>query len=151
MVVDSKERELSVEEILDIAAQETESEYSPQQVKDFFFKEVMSPNVKTYKYGNTVYLVHPGRTRKDSGSFRALNADTADNYMESGYRFVDDAYNAGFRTLATEFKDQSILNIFRTISKNPPREGMGYSVRTTDKGDYLVGLRLGAEQQGATE
>ena len=143
MVVDSRERELSVEEILDVAAKETESEYSTQQVKDFFFKEVMSPNVKTFKYGNTLYVVHPGRTRKDSGSFRALNADTAENYMQSGYKFVDDAYNAGFRTLATQFKDQSIINIFRNISKNPPREGMGYSVNLTSDNDYLVGLRLG--------
>jgi hypothetical protein len=151
MAVDSKERELSVEEILEIAAKETESPYTPEQVKDFFFKEVMSPNVKTYKYGNTVYMVHPGRTRKDSGTFRALNADTADNYMQSGYKFVEDTYNEGFRTLATQFKDQSIINIFRNVSQNPPREGMGYSVRNTENGEYLVGLRLGGAQQGVTE
>lgn len=150
MAVDSNEQELSVEEILQIAAEETESPYSTQQVKDYFLKEVMSPNVKTYRYGNTIYMLHPGQTRKDAGSFRALNADTAENYMASGQRFVEDAYNAGFRDLATRFKDQSILNIFRNISKNPPQEGMGYSVRMTDKGDYLVGLRLG-KQQGGTQ
>jgi hypothetical protein len=151
MVVDSKERELSVEEILDAAAEETESPYSKQQVKDYFLKEVMSPNTKTYRYGNTLYVVHPGQTRKDSGSFRALNADTADNYLQSGYRFVDDAYNAGFRKLATQFKDQSIINIFRSVSKNPPRPGMGYSVNTTRDGGYLVGLNLGKDQQGEVQ
>jgi hypothetical protein len=149
MAVDSREKELSVEEILDIAAEETDSPYPKDKVKDFFLKEVVSANTKTFRYGNTLYLLHPGKTKKTSGVFRALNADTAENYMKSGYNFVDDAYKAGFSSLATEFKDQSILNIFRTISKNPPREGMGYTVSTTEDNGYLVGLNLGDPQQGA--
>jgi len=148
MVVDSKEKELSVDEILAAAAEETESPYPKEKVRDFFFKEMMSPNSKTFRYGNTLYVVRQGQKNKDTGSFRALNADTAENYLQSGYRFVDDAYAAGFNTLATQFKDQSILNIFRTVSKNPPREGMGYSVDMTADNGYLVGLQLGKSQRG---
>jgi hypothetical protein len=150
MAVDSKERELSVEEILEIAAEETGSQYDSKQVKNYFLKEVMSPNVKTYRYGNTIYMVHPGKTKKNTGTFRALNADTAENYMASGQRFAEDAYASGFKDLVTQFKDQSLINIFRNVSKNPPREGMGYSVQMTDNGNYLVGLRLG-KQNGGTE
>jgi hypothetical protein len=148
MAVDSKERELTPEEILDIAAKETDSPYSPEQVKNYFLKEMMSARNKTFRYGNTLYVVNQGQTKKDSGTFRALNADTAENYMQSGYKFVDDAYNAGFNTLATQFKDKSIINIFRNVSKNPPREGMGYSVQETPEGEYLVGLRLGPKKAG---
>jgi hypothetical protein len=145
MVVDSQERELSVEEIIETSAEESKSAYSKQQVKDYLYKELVSPRTKTFRYGNTLYVVQQGKQDKKSGFFRALNADTADNYMKSGYSFVNEAYDQGFRNLATQFNDQSILNIFRNISKNPPREDMGYAVENINNGQYLVSLNLGGK------
>jgi hypothetical protein len=148
MVVDSKEKKLSVDEILTIVAKETKSPYPPEIMRSFFVRELQEPGTKTMRYGNTLYVVHPGRTQKNKGTFRALNADTAENYMESGKQFVDDAYAQGFDTLVTEFKDQSILNIFRNISKNPPREDMGYEAAQDENGEFEVVLQLGTPRQG---
>jgi hypothetical protein len=85
-------------------------------------------------------------TKPGIGSFRALNADTAENFLQSSYQFVIDAYRAGFYQLVTKFKDQSLLNIFRIISNNPPNPGMGYEVRQEPDGQYLVTLQLGDPQ-----
>jgi len=56
------------------------------------------------------------------------------NFLQSSYQFVIDAYRAGFYQLVTKFKAQSILNIFRIISKNPPNPGMGYEVEMEPDG-----------------
>jgi hypothetical protein len=78
-----------------------------------------------------------------------LNADTAPNFLASGYAFVVDAYKAGFDTLVTQFSDQSLLNIFRQIAKNPPNPGMGYNVSMLGNGEYQVALQLGTKREGA--
>lgn len=143
MVVDSKEQELTEDQILTIAAQETESEYSPDMVKAFFEKEKKRPGFKSYRYGNTIYSVHPAKSDSSKAMFRALNADTAQNYVESGFKFITDAYNDGFDVLVSEFRDESILNIFRAVSKNPPNPGMGYSTSKLKNGDYRATIKLG--------
>lgn len=143
MVVDSKEQELTEDQILTIAAQETKSEYSPDMVKAFFEKEKKIRGFKSYRYGNTIYSVHPSKSDPSKGMFRALNADTAENYVASGFKFITDAYNDGYDVLVTEFKEQSIMNIFRTVSKNPPNPGMGYSASELKNGGYRVTVKLG--------
>jgi hypothetical protein len=151
MVVDSKEKQLSVDEILNVVAEETQSPYPPDVLRSFFVRELQQPGTKTMRYGNTMYVIHPGNTQKNKGTFRALNADTAENYMESGKSFVKDAYSQGFDSLVTEFRDQSILNIFRNVSKNPPQEGMGYEASQTEDGEFEVVLQLGTPRQGMAQ
>lgn len=149
--VDSKKQELNANQIVTIAAQNTKSPYSAQTVLGLFLKETQAPNTLMMRYGNTLYVIHPGREKKSVGTFRALNADTAQNFLESGYQFVNDAYEKGFDVLQTTFQDESILNIFRTISKNPPREGMGYAVRRTQNKGFTVTLKLGLARVGGQE
>jgi hypothetical protein len=148
-VVDSRQKMLDLGELLKVAAENTKSEYPMEFVYASFVKEVQMPDSKFYRYGNTVYVVHATPSTPGKGMFRALNADTAPNFLASGYAFVLDAYKAGFDTLVTQFSDQSLLNIFRTISKNPPNPGMGYSVSTLANGEYQVALQLGVSRQGA--
>jgi hypothetical protein len=147
-LVDSKQQMLQVGELLKIASENTESEYPPEFLYATFVKEVQMPDSKFLRYGNVLYLIHGSPKDPRKGQFRALNADTAQNFLESGFQFVIDAYKAGFDVLVTEFKDQSLLNIFRTVSKNPPNPGMGYQVEMTQGGQYRVTLQLGTPRQG---
>jgi hypothetical protein len=146
MIVDSKQQMLTVNEILQVAAEQSQSQYPLEIVYAAFFKEIQMPNSKFYRYGNTIFVIHNDMQKQGFGSFRALNADTAENFLQSSYQFVIDAYRAGFYQLVTKFKDQSLLNIFRIISKNPPNPGMGYEVRQEPDGQYLVTLQLGDPQ-----
>lgn len=141
--VDSNDKVLSIDQLLTIAAENTKSGYSSDTVLAFFMKEIALQGTVLLRYGNTLYVIHPSKTNKSIGSFRALNADVASNFLESGYDFVLDAWEKGFDILQTEFQDESILNLFRTVSKNPPREGMGYAVRRLPDNVFRVTLKLG--------
>ena len=94
----------------------------------------------TYRQGNTVFLMHHAKGR--IGTFRALNADTARNYLDNSYQFIQDAYKMGFDILVSDFQDPTIMNIFKGISRNPPQEGMGYRAERTERG-FRVTVKLG--------
>ena len=140
MLTDSKKKELSVEAVLMIAAQQTKSPYSPEQVYAALVKEMNTEGTSTYRQGNTVFLMHHAKGR--IGTFRALNADTARNYLDNSYTFIKDAYEMGFDVLVSDFKDPTIMNIFKAISRNPPQEGMGYRAERTKTG-FRVTVKLG--------
>ena len=140
MLTDSKKKELSVEAVLMIAAQQTKSPYSPEQVYAALVKEMNTEGTSTYRQGNTVFLMHHAKGRV--GTFRALNADTARNYLDNSYQFIQDAYKMGFDILVSDFEDPTIMNIFKGISRNPPQEGMGYRAERTQNG-FRVTVKLG--------
>ena len=140
MLTDSKKKELSVEAVLMIAAQQTKSKYSVEQVYAALVKEMNMEGTSTYREGNTVFLMHHAKGR--IGTFRALNADTARNYLDNSYQFIQDAYKMGFDILVSDFEDPTIMNIFKGISRNPPQEGMGYRAERTERG-FRVTVKLG--------
>ena len=140
MLTDSKKKELSVEAVLLIAAQQTKSKYSAEQVYASLVKEMNMEGTSTYREGNTVFLMHHAKGR--IGTFRALNADTARNYLDNSYQFIQDAYKMGFDILVSDFEDPTIMNIFKGISRNPPQEGMGYRAERTERG-FRVTVKLG--------
>lgn len=140
MVVDSKTRKLSADQIVEIAAQETKSQYTPEQVLGAIKKEFAMPHVWSVRNGNTIFVCH--KTAPGTGYFRALNADTAQNYVRNATAFCKAAYNKGFDVLVTQFADPSVLNVFRAISKNPPNKDMGYAAQQKN-GMYQVTVSLG--------
>jgi hypothetical protein len=143
MLVDSKKKELGEEAILMIAAQETKSPHPASTVFAAMVKEMNMPGTSVVRNGNTIFVIHVGEGRV--GLFRALNADTARNYLESSYAFIQGAYKMGFDTLVSEFEDPTIMNIFKAISRNPPQEGMGYKAERTKRG-FRVTVKLGPKR-----
>ncbi len=140
MLTDSKKKKLSSDAVLMVAAQQTKSKYSAEQVYAALVKEMNMEGTSTYREGNTVFLMHHAKGR--IGTFRALNADTARNYLDNSYTFIKDAYDMGFDILVSDFQDPTIMNIFKGISRNPPREGMGYRAERTKEG-FRVTVKLG--------
>ena len=143
MLVDSKKKELGVEAILMIAAQETKSPHPASTVYAALVKEMNMPGTSIVREGNTLFVIHNAEGRV--GVFRALNADTARNYLESSYAFIQGAYKMGFDTLVSEFEDPTIMNIFKAISRNPPQDGMGYKAERTKTG-FRVTVKLGPKR-----
>ena len=140
MLTDSKKKELSIDAILMVAAQKTKSPYPAQSVYAAIVKEINMEGTSTYREGNTLFIMHHAKGR--IGVFRALNADTARNYLDNSYTFIKDAYDMGVDTLVSDFDDPTIMNIFKGISRNPPREGMGYRAEKTKTG-FRVSVKLG--------
>lgn len=143
MLVDSKKQELGTEAIMMISAQETKSSHPASTVYAAMLKEMNMEGTSIVRNGNTLFVIHNGQGRV--GVFRALNADTARNYLENSYAFIQGAYKMGFDTLVSEFEDPTIFNIFKAISRNPPQEGMGYSAERTKNG-FRVTVKLGPKR-----
>jgi hypothetical protein len=141
-MIDSKQQELSGEQIIEIAAQNTGVDRPPEQVKEMLKIEFSMPNTWKMRNGNTIFVVHKS-DQPGYGYFRALNADTAPNFLENSRVFADAAYKVGFDVLVTQFQDPSLLNIFKAISRNPVREQMGYGAQRTQGGGFQVTLVLG--------
>jgi hypothetical protein len=143
MLVDSKKKKLGEQAILMIAAQETKSPHPASTVYAALVQEMNMEGTSIVRDGNTLFIVHNAGNRV--GVFRALNADTARNYLESSYAFIQAAYKMGFDTLVSEFEDPTIMNIFKAISRNPPQEGMGYKAERTKTG-FRVTVKLGTKR-----
>lgn len=143
MLVDSKKQKLSEEAVLMVAAQETKSKYPAATVFAALVKEMNIKGTSTFRAGNTIFIMRHVQNR--IGTFKALNADTARNYLENSYEWVQAAYKMGFDTLVTDFEDPTIINVFKAISRRPPQEGMGYRAEKTKNG-YRVTLKLGPKR-----
>lgn len=147
-MIDSRHQQLSNEEIVDIAAQNTGSPYSPEQVRAAVMAEVREPNTLALQEGNTLFVVHRSEKDPSVAVFRALNADTANNYLQNSIVFTKTMKSMGFRAMVTTFYDPSILNIFKYISQNPPFPGMGYQAQQMKDGGFYVTVNLGSGQSG---
>ena len=144
MLVDSKQKKLGVEPIIILGAEETDTDMPPATIYTAVLVEINQPNVTLFQEGNTIFIVHHKGPRE--GFFRAINADTAKNYLENSYTFIQAAHKYGYDVLYSEFSSPTILNIFKAISRNPPMPDMGYSVNKKDDG-FEVTLTLGKPRE----
>jgi hypothetical protein len=147
-MIDSRHQELSNEEIVQIAAQNTGSQYSPEQVLAALLAETRAPETLTLRQGNTLFVIHRSKKDPSVAVFRALNADTAPNYLENSFIFTETMKSMGFRAMVSTFYDPTILNIFKYISRNPPFPGMGYKVQRTKDNGFYVTVNLGSQPGG---
>jgi hypothetical protein len=145
-MIDSSQQQLTSEQIIEIAAENTNVGRPIEQVKHMLTVEFGMPNIWKMRQGNTIFVVHKSK-EPGYGFFRALNADTAQNFVQNGRVFCDAAYKVGFDVVVTQFSDTSLLGIFKIISRNPVQEGMGYSAQKTKDGGLQVTLVLGPARE----
>jgi hypothetical protein len=144
-MVDSQKNELSVEDIVGIAGMNTDAGVQVGQLIQMINAELNMPDTLFLRQGNTLFIIHKAEPRV--GFFRALNADTANNFLQNSMEFIKACYKMGFDTMATEFDDPTLLSIFRYISNNPPNPNMGYQVDQTDDGGYFVTVQCGPRRE----
>jgi hypothetical protein len=141
--VDSSKQMLEPDEIFAIAAKETGGKYTAEQIKATLGAEAYELKGLTIREGNTIFMVHQIPDHGNMGVFRAINADTLDNYVKNSMVFIKAVGLAGFKFLITQFEDKALLNIFKYISKHPPFPEMGYEAHRTVNGNYSVTINLG--------
>jgi len=145
-MVDSNQQQLTSEQIIQIAAENTKVGRPIKEVNDMLTIEFRMPNVWKMRQGNTLFIVHKSK-EAGYGFFRALNADTARNFLVNSRVFAEAAYKVGFDVVVTQFTDMSLLGIFKVIARDPVREGMGYVAQKTKDGGMQVTLQLGPARE----
>jgi hypothetical protein len=113
-VVDSKDRFLSAPEILLIAAEEfNNTEYPAYAVAAGLAEELTLPSADYVQIGNTVFIGHVMEERPDIMAGRALNADTAHNFVKSGLTYLAYLQNKKIKYYQTTFTPKSYLAAFQ--------------------------------------
>lgn len=141
--VDSKKRELTQDEIIEIAARETGGEYTAEQVKASLGVEAYELGALMFREGNTIFVLHQDKTNPVVGLFRALNADTVKNYINNCVAFTKAVGMMGFKYLVTQFNDPALIRITEQVYKREPFKNMEYSINKTVDGGYRVTASLG--------
>lgn len=141
--VDSKHKKLSQEEIIKIAAKETGGEYTADQIKASLMAEAHKLKALMMREGNTIFVAHQDPKQPTTCVFRAINADTISNYLKNSMMFTKAMGMVGFKIMISQFKDGSLLNIFKHISRTPPFPNMGYKAIKSKDGMYTVVVTMG--------
>lgn len=144
--VDSRQQQLDIQDIVEIASTATDQELDIGRLLKRMVVELSLPTTRYMVFGNTLFIINQADGR--NGFMRALNADTAENFLNHCIKFADSAYLLGFDNLLTEFETPSFLQVFRVISQNPPREEMGYAVARSGDNKLQVLFKLGPEREG---
>jgi hypothetical protein len=134
-------RQMTSSEIIRVAAKIQSPELPFEEVYKKVAAEINLPGTQFFRQGNTLFIIHP-TDKPGVGFFRALNADDGRSYLDNCVEFTKAAYALGFDTLFTQFKDPSLINIFRYVGRNKPAD-MGYKVEETANGEYQVTVQVG--------
>lgn len=133
-------------EIVNIALQNTKSEYPPQVALPAIITELSQPDSVVQQFGNTLFVIH--KTQDGKGMFKALNADTAQKFLQNTVQFLQWAKQSqGMQTMVTDFNDPNILRMIKMIAANPPMPGMGFKAFNLQNGGNRVAVNLGGAQQ----
>lgn len=150
-MVDSQQQELGTDMIVKIASENTRAPYPFKKVYMLFVAELGMPGSKLYKFGNTIFIIHPSETKQGYGIFRALNADTAENFVRNSIQFTEQAKADGFVGLKVQFSDPAILKLFKLVAREKQAQGdrsMGYAVNKAQNGDFSITLVLDNQKVG---
>lgn len=134
-------RQMTSSEIIKVATQIQSPGMPQEEAFKLIAAEIQQPATKFFRQGNTLFIIHPTENPR-VGFFRALNADDARSYLDNCVEFTKAAYALGFDILFTQFKDPSLINIFRYVGRNKPAD-MGYTVEQTADGEYQVTVQVG--------
>jgi hypothetical protein len=145
-VIDSKMQMLEEDEIIGISAQETNSPYSPEQIKAAILTEVNDFGALIIREGNTFFIINP-TNKPDIVMFRALNADTIQNYIDNSIRAARALSEKGVNLLVIDFTDETVLRILKAIGSGAGNSGMGtpgsgYAVKQTSNGGYRAVVKI---------
>lgn len=114
--VDSTKELLAPPQIMLQFAHQYANEYPVAAVLAGLVEELNMDDAEAIQFGNTVYITHHS---EDKGVvfMRALNVDTAANFVDNTENYVVYAYGAGIKTIVTAFDDPTITSVIKTVKR----------------------------------
>lgn len=106
-------------------------------------QEMAMPNTETVQFGNTVFISHFSEDGQEV-AMRALNLDTATNYVQNALQYGDWLRERKVKQFTTDFKDNAIRQLLLTVFKKAPRGGSGKICKMSN-GGYRAYVVLGEE------
>jgi len=129
-VIDSAERKLSPPEIILMALENLDLRgLNPQVAATGIIRELGMPKVDALQLGNTVFIGHRGKgENKDLMYGRALNIDTAQNFISNGLKYFTHMQNLGVKRYVSDYDGATYDSAFKAWK------------RYADKGDSKIAV-----------
>ena len=148
-MVDSREQELSPEDIVAIDAMNMESGLSRDQAIALINAELKMDDSLFIRQGNTLYVMH--KAEPGVAYFQAFNADIPENFLQNNIEFAKACYKMGFDTVATILEEPSTASFYRGVVEAAPNPDMGYELQEMEDGSYMAVIKTGPDTGGANE
>jgi hypothetical protein len=144
-IVDSKQKMLGVNELIQEAYENEEDHVLPLELEyPRFVQERMMPNSNFLRYGNTIFVLLGDDKRAGIASMRILIADTEENFIQALYQCFKDAYEIGYFLLVVrENINEPLVNALEIIENDPKNPDIEYSMDKDSDGDDVIGIVIG--------
>lgn len=142
--VDSKEQMLDVNQLIQDGYENDPDPTLPLELQyPRFVQERTIPNSLFLRYGNTIFIMHGDQKKAGLASMRIINADTDENFVQSLYQCLIDAYKDGFYFIVVRNPSEVLLSSLEIIQAQPPFNGTTFRVDKDSDGMTVVGVVIG--------
>ena len=145
-VVNSNKEELPPASIISIYIDGTDKRgKSTHEILMMIAKEGSLENADMTQFGNTVFLGHIGTANKTKMIGRALNVDTARNFVANILEYVRYLQDKDITHYATQISDDTLLGAFKIIKKKLEARDSTVRILPTKSGGHAMFVNLGSE------
>lgn len=148
-VVNSDKEELPPASIIAIYVDGTDKRgRSTHEILMMIAKEGSLENADMTQFGNTVFLGHTGTTSTTKMIGRALNVDTARNFVANVLEYIRYLQDKGITHYATQISDDKLLGVFKIVKKKLEAKDSAVRILPTKSGGHAMFVNLGREFLG---
>lgn len=142
-MVDSNEQQLSAQQII-MAGLESRlpAGADPKQAAASILAEVKMPYAHLVQHGNTLFIGHVDKKDNSVVWGRAINMDTAYNFLQNGWEYFNQLYDMGVRTyVSMAFNKTQFEAAFKIFEKYKITEDTKVEIKDAkDKPGYKVAI-----------
>lgn len=142
--VDSKEQMLDINQLIQDAYENEPDPRLPLELQyPRFVQERMIPNSLFLRYGNTIFIMHGDQKKAGLATMRIINADTDENFVQSLYQCLKDAYLDGFSVVVVRNPSEMFMSALDMVEQQPPFPGTNHIVEKDSEGMTVVAVLIG--------
>lgn len=140
-IINSKKEKLSMPEVITHAVANEDKEHrlpkgvTLQAAILAITKELTMKSAEHTQIGNTVFIAHYSDDRKEV-FMRALNVDTARNYLDNSIEFTKHLMRAKVERMVSDFNGSAPMHIFNTIAHEDFAKNWGMKIFKMENGGH---------------
>lgn len=149
MPVNSKQKQLSIPEVIATAFKDMRVPQDRVAAAMLgVVQQTSMPDTDTVQFGNTVFISHI-KSRGDGltvAYLRALNADTARNYLNNGIEYFKYIIEKGVSYVFMTFTESSVVSVLKAIEDPKVQAQVGMKAKVAmqkaPNGNYIAVVRV---------
>jgi hypothetical protein len=128
---DSTKELLSPPQIMLQFAHQYPGNYPVPAVLAALAEELNMDDAESIQFGNTVFITHHSAEEKGTVFMRAMNVDTAENFVDNTENYVVYAYGKGIKTIVTAYDDSAISSVIKTVKRRVDKNNPNLDAKLT--------------------